>query len=112
MSIRREVEDLVNAGQFPSEEATEEQVTETQRLLERITRPVSDEEAQALATIFGPDDCFGLSWTLLHLIETAPGAKSASYMVNTGNMWVETLNSRVEFGRELAQEESRRPTSS
>jgi hypothetical protein len=46
MSIRRAVEDLVNAGSFPSEEATVEEIEKTQRLLELITAPVSDEEAQ------------------------------------------------------------------
>lgn len=107
MSIRREVQDLVNAGPFPSEEATEEEVTETQCLLEQITRPVSDEEAQVLTTIFGPDDCFGLSWTLLHLIETAPGAQTARYTVNADNMWVELLNSRVDFARKLAEDQRR-----
>ncbi|MEU0382903.1 hypothetical protein [Streptomyces chartreusis] len=52
-----------------------EVISETQRLLERIPKPVTDDEAQALATLFGPDNCFGLAWTLLHLIETAPGAR-------------------------------------
>ena len=23
--------------------------------------------------VFGPDECFGLAWSILHLIETAPG---------------------------------------
>ena len=36
-------------------------------------RPVTDDEAALLIRCFGPDDCFGLAWTLLHLIETAPG---------------------------------------
>ncbi|MCX5560867.1 hypothetical protein [Streptomyces sp. NBC_00038] len=107
MSIRDEVNDLLVAGPFPSEEATEDEIVETERLLERVTRPVSDEEAQALVTVFGPDDCFGLSWSLLHLIETAPGAQEAHYPVIEGNMWAELLNSRVEFGRKLAAEKNR-----
>jgi hypothetical protein len=61
MSIRRAVEDLVNAGSFPSEEATVEEIEKTQRLLELITAPVSDEEAQMLLATFGPDDCFGMA---------------------------------------------------
>ncbi|MET7484710.1 hypothetical protein [Streptomyces sp. NPDC005538] len=99
MPIRDEVNDLIEAGPFPSEEASEEEVVETERLLERVTPPVSDEEAQALVTVFGPDDCFGLSWSLLHLIETAPGAQRAHYTENRENAWVKLLNSRVEFGR-------------
>lgn len=95
MSIRPEVYDLVSAGPFPSEEASEEEIANTQRLLERIAAPVSDEEAQALTMVFGPDDCFGLSWTLLHLIETAPSAQSAYYPRNSDNPWVELLAARV-----------------
>ncbi|RLL67631.1 hypothetical protein [Streptomyces sp. Z26] len=99
MSIRREVEDLVDAGAFPSEEAAEEEIAETQRLLERITAPVTVEEAQVLTKSFGFDDCYGLSWTLLHLIETAPNAMTAVYSENSGNPWVELLNARVENAR-------------
>jgi hypothetical protein len=100
MPIRREVEDLVNAGPLPSEEASEEEIAETQTLLERIAAPVSDEEAQVLTAAFGPDNCYGLSWTLLHLIETAPGARTANYPQNSDNRWVELLNSRVEAARQ------------
>ncbi|MFD6231890.1 hypothetical protein ACFWFZ_34360 [Streptomyces sp. NPDC060232] len=31
------------------------------------------EEAEALGACFGPDDCYGVSWSLVHLIETSPG---------------------------------------
>ncbi|MDB6032726.1 MAG: hypothetical protein JWM16_3064, partial [Verrucomicrobiales bacterium] len=27
----------------------------------------------ALVKVFGPDDYYGLAWSLLHLIESAPG---------------------------------------
>lgn len=94
MSIRRAVEDLVNAGSFPSEEATVEEIEKTQRLLELITAPVSDEEAQMLLATFGPDDCFGMAWTVLHLIETAPSALTADYSRNADNDWVKLLEKR------------------
>jgi hypothetical protein len=94
MSIRRAVEDLVNAGPFPSEEATVEEIERTQRLLELITAPVSDEEAQMLLATFGPDDCFGMAWTVLHLIETAPSALTADYSGNADNDWVKLLEKR------------------
>ncbi|MBO8202064.1 hypothetical protein [Streptomyces smyrnaeus] len=104
MAIRRTVQNLVDAGPFPSEEGTEEEIAATQHLLEQIVAPVTDEEAQALATAFGPDDCYGLSWTLLHLIETAPNAQNAHYPQNADNPWVELLNSRVAFGKEMRKE--------
>ncbi|GGU65769.1 hypothetical protein GCM10010274_63010 [Streptomyces lavendofoliae] len=99
MPVRREVEDLIGAGPLPSEDASEEEIAEAQRLLDNITAPVSDEEAQALSACFGPDNCYGLSWTLLHLIETAPGAQSASYSRNVENLWVQLLTARVEAAR-------------
>jgi len=46
-----------------------------QNLLAAVKTPVSDDEARALVRVFGPDDCFGLAWTLLHLIETAHGPR-------------------------------------
>jgi hypothetical protein len=101
--IRSEVRDLVNAGTFPSERAEEGEIEETQRLLERIAAPVSDEEAQLLATVFGSDNCYGLSWTLLHLIETAPGAINASYPDYSDNPWVQLLNARVANARRLRE---------
>jgi hypothetical protein len=72
--IRDEIKQLVALGSLPNEEtATDEQIQEIQRLLESIERPVNDEEARALATLFQHDDSlYGLAWTLLHLIETAP----------------------------------------
>ncbi|GGW81712.1 hypothetical protein [Streptomyces lomondensis] len=103
MVLRREVADLVAAGPFPNEDAEIEAISETQRLLERIPKPVTDDEAQALATLFGPDNCFGLAWTLLHLIETAPGAGSAQYTKRTDNEWVQMLNARVEVGQRFKE---------
>lgn len=44
-----------------------------EEILHSISPPVSREEAEALVMLFPPNGCFGLDWTLLHLIETAPG---------------------------------------
>jgi predicted RNA-binding Zn ribbon-like protein len=32
----------------------------------------------ALTACFGPDDCYGVGWTLIHVIETAPGPLPAA----------------------------------
>ncbi|SES47805.1 hypothetical protein [Actinokineospora terrae] len=100
MALRPQVRDLVDAGPFPDEDADEESFERVERLLDRITKPVTDEEAQALATVFGPDDCYGMSWTLLHLIETAPGARTARYPAHPENPWRELLNNRVQAAGE------------
>lgn len=99
MPIRQAVADFLAAGPLPDEDQPAEDIERVEDLLGQIPSPVTDEEAQALAAGFGPDDCYGLAWTLLHLIETAPGARSAEYPADSENMWVKLLRSRVENAR-------------
>lgn len=95
MTIRHEVEELAKVGRLPDEDADEQAIGATQRLLERIVAPVTDDEAQVLASLFGPDGCYGLAWTLLHLIETAPGAANATYPHTAADEWRCRLTRRV-----------------
>jgi hypothetical protein len=71
--MRTEVQIFVADGPLPDWDATEEEIDRRCQQLMAITKPVTTEEAHALATCFGPDDCYGGGWTLIHLIETAPG---------------------------------------
>jgi hypothetical protein len=41
--------------------------------------------------LFGPDDCFGLEWSLVGLVETAPGWPLADCLENTDNEWIQGL---------------------
>ena len=93
--MRQEVTDLVRFGSLPSEDGGEQQINEAETLLARVPKPLTDEEATALVEVFGPDDCFGLAWTLLHLIETAPSARTAVYHRGDNNPWIRLLNDRV-----------------
>jgi hypothetical protein len=71
--MQTEIERLVEFGPLPSEHgATVEQVQQIETLLSGVTKPLSNEEARALVTLFGIDGCFGLASTILHLVETAP----------------------------------------
>jgi len=71
--IREAVRNLVELGPFSSSAAAKGDILERQETLIRfITPPASDEEAKLLVALFGPDDYFGLAWTLLHLVESAP----------------------------------------
>lgn len=106
MSVRPEVEDLVRAGRLPNEDAPVDDVVRAQRLLEAVVAPVSDDEAQALLSVFGPDDCFGLSWTLVHLIETAPNSSTADYSAHADDEWVQLLLQR----RAVAEERDAQPS--
>lgn len=74
------MENFLALGPLPSEAAPPEQIKRHQNVLQAITRPVSLAEADALAQMFGPDDCFGLAWTLVHLIESAPGWASRGHI--------------------------------
>lgn len=71
--MRPEVQTFVAAGPLPDWDADEEEIDRRVRQLEAISAPVTAAEAQALAACFGPDDCYGVAWSLLHLIETSPG---------------------------------------
>jgi hypothetical protein len=71
--MRPEVQTFVADGLLPDWDADEEEIDRRVRQLEAISAPVTRNEAQALAACFGPDDCYGVAWSLLHLIETSPG---------------------------------------
>lgn len=101
MTIRQAVADFLAAGPLPDEDQPPEAIDRAGDLLDRIERPVTDEEAMALIAGFGPDDCYGLAWSLLHLIETAPGAMTAEYPADSENIWVTELRRRVEHGRKI-----------
>ncbi|MCA3027947.1 MAG: hypothetical protein ING66_05030 [Rhodocyclaceae bacterium] len=73
----------------PTMQAFEDQLT-------RVQTPVTDEEACALVKLFGPDDCFGLAWTLLHLIETAPGWPVEGALDGLKGAWIDRLRERAE----------------
>ena len=73
MPVRSHIQQLVAMGPLPDSSADEDRIATYQRLLERVTPPVSDYEARVLVRLFGPDECYGLAWEMLHLVESAPG---------------------------------------
>ena len=97
--MRKEVQELVRLGPLPDCETVEEEQLKTyEGLLSRVTPPVSDEEAKSLVRLLGPDECYGLAWTLLHLIETAPGWPLHDCLTDASNEWTERLRLRAERG--------------
>ena len=102
--IRDAVRDFVALGPLPSEfdpAVTVEQIERHQHALERITRPISDDEAKLLLDAFGPDGCFGLGWTLLHLIETAPQCPVETQPIDAANEWLQRLWRGVQNARAM-----------
>ena len=71
--MRKQIEKLVEFGALPTESASVAEVARCQSLIESIAPPISLQEAVALVGILGSDDCFGLAWSIVHLIESAPG---------------------------------------
>jgi len=71
--MRKEVLELIELGSLPPESSVASQIAEREALLAQVTAPLSLNEAKALASVLGPDECFGLAWSIVHLIESAPG---------------------------------------
>lgn len=92
------VEELMKLGALPSSQNTDiTKLEKFQNLLSDIEKPISDDEARALILLFGPDDCFGIGWTLLHLIDTSPGWPIEDCLIETGNPWVDQLRERAKI---------------
>jgi hypothetical protein len=96
MTIRKEVRDLVALGPLPDSDTAEmDQMQRLQDAIERISAPVTREEAKALLTVFGSDECYGLAWAVLHLIETTPGGIPIEKLpAETDNEWIRRLWAR------------------
>lgn len=93
--VRPEVIEFLALGPLPtSRDADEAHLTRLTETLARIAAPVSEEEAVLLAASFGPDECFGLSWTLIHLIESAPGGAPIGRIPASDNEWIQLLRER------------------
>src|SRR3546814_15952191 len=73
MTVRSEIFNLIELGPLPSEAGSVTDVARRQTLIQSIAPPLTLAEATALAGVLGPDNCFGLAWPVVHLIESAPG---------------------------------------
>lgn len=90
--IRNEVAALAALGTLLSARSADgAKLHEQERLLGSIQKPVTDDEAKLLVKLFGPDDCYGLAWTLLHLIESAPGWPIVECLQSSDNEWLRRL---------------------
>jgi hypothetical protein len=98
---RAAIRELAEMGPLPGNDVAAEDVLRLenyQRLLESIEKPVTDEEARVLVRLFGPDDCFGLAWALVHLVESAPGWPLLDEVPEAENEWLHLLRERSERG--------------
>ncbi|WP_405888996.1 hypothetical protein OG762_39400 [Streptomyces sp. NBC_01136] len=96
--MRPEVHVFIADGPLPDQDADEEEIDRRDGQLGAIHRPVTGEEARALVSCFGPDDCYGVAWTLLHLIETGPNPVLTTPPSPDANEWQHTLWRRIVNG--------------
>jgi hypothetical protein len=91
--MRPAVTQLVGKGRLPSSNSAIPVIREWQEALEKIERPVSDSEAAALLGLFptNDDECYGIAWTLLHLVESAPNWPLQDCLQDRTNPWVARL---------------------
>lgn len=81
-------------GLILSDSASIETVEWAGELIESFERPAQDEEAVALLELLSRSDetsCFGLNWTIVHFIETAPGWPLWSALNTAKGAWPDTL---------------------
>src|SRR4051812_13090582 len=92
--IRQEIQDFVALGPLPSEQGqSDETIAMFEHALLKIAAPVTRAEAMMLTRSFGPDNCFGMAWSLLHLIESAPGGLAIPSTADN-NEWIQLLRAR------------------
>lgn len=91
--MRPEVAAYAAMGVLPDENADEETIAVFEAALAAVRPPLSIEEARAVAFTFGNDGCYGVAWTLVHLIESAPGLRP-EHLPKSDNEWIERLRQR------------------
>jgi hypothetical protein len=97
--MRPEVLKLVSIGPLPSSSSELQRINEWQEAVERIQPPVSDVEAEALTALFPPreDECYGLAWVLIHLVETAPNWPLEHCLQDRCNPWIVSLRQAAQL---------------
>jgi hypothetical protein len=96
--MRSSVAQLVALGRLPNEEnAGVPELQSFEAALKAIERPLSDEEALALLSVFPSEEnsCFGLAWSVLHLIETSRNWPLREARLQQGNPWVKSMLARA-----------------
>lgn len=86
------IEQLRTLGPLPPESTEDiDLIQRWQDTLALVSSPVDTSEAQVLCTLFGPDGCFGLAWSLVHLIETATDLSDEYLAQLPPNEWIHSL---------------------
>lgn len=100
--LRPAVVALVTLGRLPTDAQADAEPARADRWESLVGAlqadgPVTDAEATALAALFPEDDSdgYGVAWTLLHVVESAPGWPSAAGLAALDGPWADVLRRRV-----------------
>lgn len=94
--MQQAISELEKLGPLPSSKSRDLTILKKyQELIASIRPPVTDEDARALVRLFGPDECFGLAWSMLHLVESAPGWPLVDCLEGSDNEWIVRLRQRA-----------------
>lgn len=102
MEIRNEVYSLQKLGKMPNEDDDIKDgfLEEYEELLHSVSKPINGVEAKVLATLFPDISCFGLDWTLLHLIESTPNWPITEVINEVKSLeWKKIILKRIENGK-------------
>jgi hypothetical protein len=91
------IEGLVKLGPLPPAKAPDilPRMEKIEELVYQVSQPLTDDEARALCKLFGPDECYGLAWSFVQMIESAPGWPLRDVMQETGNYWIDRMRYRT-----------------
>jgi hypothetical protein len=98
MTLRGAVAQLAALGRLPDDgDAQVPRLEAVELALKLRAPPLSEEEAMALMWVLpaGEGSCFGLAWSVLHLIESAPGRPYRDAYLHETNHWVKLLLERA-----------------
>lgn len=99
-SVRTEIAELEQLGPLPSEDEAEvTQLKRIEALYRAIAKPIT---ARVLVELFGPDGCYGVASSFMHLIETAPGWPLNDCLAQLNTEWkIELRNRAIRGGHQF-----------
>lgn len=102
-SVRTGIAELEQLGPLPSEDEAEvAQLASIEALYRASATPITDNKARILVELFGPDGCYGLASSFMHLIETAPGWPLKDCLAQLNTDWkIELRNRALRAGHPL-----------
>jgi hypothetical protein len=99
--MRQTIAEFVRLGPFPGENQSKDELLERlEEILSGIVvdarQPLTNEEIEALLSLFGPEEGIAGAWTLLDLIDAAPGQPVEAYLRDSGNDRIATLRQYID----------------